>query len=138
MVDVVKTGGVYTLPPHRGTRLKIGDHVFSRRGDPDEDRIADEQDLKRLWVAARAAYHDLDRYAVLERKACFYTVHEHEEFQVRATGAAGWVISACSGHGFKLGVLMGELVARAVTGEMVAADLPDLAAGRVKHPVWPV
>ena len=73
---------------------------------------------------------------MLERRACFYTVHDHEEFQVRPFGAAGWVISACSGHGFKLGSLMGELVGRAITGEMPAADLPALAAGRVMQPPW--
>ena len=131
MIDVAASGGVYTLPPHRGTRLKIGDHVFSRSGDPDEDRIASPADLERLWPAARAAYRDLDSYTVLERKACFYTVHEHEEFQVRPIGAAGWVISACSGHGFKLGSLMGDLVARAITGEMSDAAVTALAAGRV-------
>ena len=27
-------GGTYTLPPRRGTRLKVGDHVFSRTGRP--------------------------------------------------------------------------------------------------------
>jgi sarcosine oxidase/sarcosine oxidase subunit beta len=63
-------------------------------------------------------------------------VHDEEQFQVRPTGAAGWVISACSGHGFKLGSLMGELMARAITGEMDAAALPDLAAGRVARPAW--
>jgi sarcosine oxidase/sarcosine oxidase subunit beta len=136
MLDNSPEGGVYTLPPRRGTRLKIGDHVFSRSGNPDEDRRATERDLQRLWPSARAVYRDLDAYTVLEQRACFYTVHDEEQFQVRPTGAAGWVISACSGHGFKLGSLMGELMARAITGEMDAAALPDLAAGRVARPAW--
>ena len=136
LLDRAPEGGVYILPPRRGTRLKVGDHVFSRRGDPDEDRTATAQDLERLLPAARAVFRGFDRYAVLERKACFYTVHEHEEFQVRAAGAAGYVISACSGHGFKLGALMGELVARAIVGEMAASALPELAAGRVVRPAW--
>jgi sarcosine oxidase/sarcosine oxidase subunit beta len=136
MLDQQVDGGTYTLPPRRGTRLKVGDHVFSRTGDPDGDRIATEQDLARLWPAARRTYRDLDRYSVLEPKACFYTVTEHEEFVVRPTGAAGWLISACSGHGFKLGALMGELVGRAVTGEMPAAEVTALAAGRVLAPRW--
>jgi len=123
--------GVYTLPPRQGTRLKIGDHVFSRSGNPDEDRIATEQDLARLWPAARAAYMDLDRYAVLEPKACFYTVVEAERFFVQPIGAAGWVISACSGHGFKLGALMGEAVAQAIAGERPAEGIADWAAGRL-------
>ena len=136
LLDLAPEGGVYILPPRRGTRLKVGDHVFSRRGDPDEDRTATPQDLERLLPTAAAVFRGFDRYAVLERKACFYTVHEHEEFQVRAAGAAGYVISACSGHGFKLGALMGELVARAIVGEMAASALPELAAGRVARPAW--
>ncbi len=136
MLELGAESGLYTLPPRRGTRLKIGDHVFSRTGDPDGDRVANAHDLERLWPAARAAYRDFDRYSVLEPKACFYTVTEHEEFLVHPTGAAGWLISACSGHGFKLGSLMGELVARAITGEMAAAEVAELAAGRVLHPSW--
>jgi sarcosine oxidase/sarcosine oxidase subunit beta len=136
MIDIQAQGGLYTLPPRRGTRLKVGDHVFSRTGDPDGDRIAHAGDLARLWPAARATYRDLDRYSVLEPKACFYTVTEHEEFVVNPLGAAGWLISACSGHGFKLGALMGELVGRAVAGEMPAAEVSDLAAGRVLKPRW--
>jgi len=136
LLDLQDDGGLYTLPPRRGTRLKVGDHVFSRVGDPDDDRIATARDLARLWPAAREVYRDLDRYEVLEAKACFYTVAENEEFLVRPSGAAGWLVSACSGHGFKLGALMGDLVARAVTGEMPAAEVTDLAAGRVLAPSW--
>ncbi len=134
MMDHRADGGLYTLPPRLGTRLKIGDHQFSRTGDPDEDRTATAHDLARLWPAARATYRDFDRYSVLEPKACFYTVTEHEEFLVHPTGAAGWLISACSGHGFKLGALIGELVARAIAGEMPAAEVTELAAGRVAAP----
>lgn len=136
MLELKPNGGLYTLPPRRGTRLKVGDHVFSRIGDPDGDRIAHAGDLERLWPAARAAYRDLDRYSVLEPKACFYTVTEHEEFLVHPTGAAGWLISACSGHGFKLGSLMGELVGRAIAGEMAASEVTELAGGRVTAPRW--
>ena len=136
MLDMRDDGGCYTLPPRRGTRLKIGDHLFSRRGDPDEDRIADGQDLERLWPTARETYRDLDRYSVLERKACFYTVTEHEEFLVHPIGAAGWLVSACSGHGFKLGALIGDLVARGITGEMASEQVTALAAGRVGAPPW--
>ena len=126
----VLLGGVFCLPPRRGTRLKMGDHVFSRRGDPDDDRHATEEDLERLWPAIRGAFLDVDRYRVLERKACFYTVTEDERFLVHPTGAAGWVISACSGHGFKLGALIGDGVAQAIAGERDAADIADWAAGR--------
>ena len=66
----------------------------------------------------------------------FELSRDHEEFRVEPIGAAGWVISACSGHGFKLGSLMGELVARGIAGEVPAAEVTTLAAGRNQAPAW--
>lgn len=138
LLDTDIDSGAYALPPLRGTRLKMGDHRFSRSGDPDGDRIASAQELEALYLCLRPVFCGLDRYTLLEQKACFYTVTQTEAFHVTPVGAAGLIISACSGHGFKLGSLMGELVARAICGEMAMSDLPDLAAGRVVHPRWPV
>ena len=123
-----EAGGTYTLPPRRGTRLKIGDHLFSRRGNPDDDRVARDADLARLIPALAIGFRDIDRYTVLERKACFYTVTEDERFIVRPAGDKAWVISACSGHGFKLAHSMAEAVAQALTGERPAAEIPAWAA----------
>ena len=41
-----------------------------------------------------------------------------------------WVITGCSGHGFKFGALLGLGVADAVTGARDAAALTAWAAGR--------
>jgi sarcosine oxidase/sarcosine oxidase subunit beta len=138
LLDTDIEGGAYALPPLRGTRLKMGDHRFSRTGDPDGDRIASARELEALYACLRPVFRDLDRYTLLEQTACFYTVTQDEAFHVAPVGAAGLIVSACSGHGFKLGALMGELVARALCGEMAMAGLPDLAAGRVLHPLWNV
>ncbi|MBP0617400.1 NAD(P)/FAD-dependent oxidoreductase [Jiella mangrovi] len=133
MIDLGTDSGTYTLPPKNGTRLKIGDHVFTRQGDADGDRIATEADLARLNRAARLAYKDFDRYRVLERKICFYTTTRDasEEFQVRPLGSRAWVVSACSGHGFKLGPLIGDGVAAAIAGERSHEDMVRYAAGRM-------
>jgi sarcosine oxidase/sarcosine oxidase subunit beta len=135
LLDIGGDTGTYTLPPRRGTRLKVGDHHFTRQGDPDEDRFATDADLARLWGAARLAYRDLDRYAVLERKACYYTVTDDERFVVRPHGAKGWLVSACSGHGFKLGALIGDGVAAAIAGERAPESLEPWAAGLTPRPV---
>lgn len=132
-IDLGLESGTYTLPPRPGTRLKLGDHQFTRTGDPDSDRLATDDDVARLYAAARLSYRDFDRYTVLERKACFYTVTEDEAFIAKPIGARGYVLSACSGHGFKLGPLMGEGVARVIAGERDARDLPDWAAGRSRR-----
>ncbi len=137
-IDLGRDSGTYTLPPRPGTRLKVGDHEFSRRGDPDGDRLATDEDLARLFESARQSYRDFDRYTVLERKACFYTVTEDEAFIAEAIGAKGFVLSACSGHGFKLGALMGEGVARVIAGERERSHLPHWAAGRGATPAHAV
>jgi sarcosine oxidase/sarcosine oxidase subunit beta len=129
MIDLGEESGTYTLPPRAGTRLKIGDHRFTRAGDPDGDRTGTDDDVARLLDAAARAWRGFDRYTVLERKACFYTVTEDERFILRREGARAWLCSACSGHGFKLGVLMGDAVAGAVAGERDAASLTRWAAG---------
>lgn len=129
-IDIGRDSGTYTLPPRPGTRLKVGDHEFSRSGDPDGDREGTDADVARLMTAARLAYRDFDRYTILERKACFYTVTADEAFHVRALGARATVQSACSGHGFKLAPLMGDGIARTLTGAAPAGDLAAWAAGR--------
>lgn len=131
LIDMGLASGTYTLPPRRGTRLKIGDHVFTRSGDADGDRIATGADVARLESAARQAYRGFDRYQVLERKICFYTVtrDSSERFAVRPWGAKAWVVSACSGHGFKLGPLIGDTVAAAIAGERTPEETTRRAAG---------
>ena len=129
LIDLGADSGTYTLPPRPGTRLKIGDHQFTRKGDPDEDRIGTDADVARLTEAAHRAWRDFGRYTVLERKACFYTVTKDERFLVRREGAKGWLGSACSGHGFKLGPLIGDALAASIAGERDATALPDWAAG---------
>lgn len=129
LIDLGQSSGTYTLPPRPGTRLKVGDHEFTRRGDADGDRIATRDDVARLEAAAHLAYRGFGRYAVLERKVCFYTVTHDERFVVEPWGAKALVVSACSGHGFKLGALTGEIAAASVAGEMAPAEATRWAAG---------
>lgn len=134
MADLGAESSCYILPPRRGTRLKFGDHVFTRRGNADEDRTATDLDVTRLTRVLKRVVKDFDRYQVLERKACFYTVTDDEHFIQQAVGAKGWIISACSGHGFKLGALTGELAAQAISGERTAEEVTTIAAGLVLEP----
>ena len=131
LIDLGLHSGTYTLPPRRSTRLKVGDHVFTRAGDADGDRVATAADVERLESAARLSYRAFDRYQVLEKKICFYTVTRDasERFAVRPWGNRAWVVSACSGHGFKLGPLVGDTVAGAIAGERGAEEAMRLLAG---------
>mgnify|MGYP000609652086 CR=1 FL=1 len=112
--------GTYVLPPRPGTRLKIGDHRFTRTGEPDMPRLASEAEVARLLDACRTGYTDFDDYMILERKACYYTVTEDESFVFTEAGPKCTVMSACSGHGFKLAPQSARIVA-----DMVSAALAD-------------
>jgi sarcosine oxidase/sarcosine oxidase subunit beta len=129
LLDIGLASGTYALPPRAGTRLKIGDHEFTRKGHPDDDRYGTDEDVARLNIAARLAWTDFDRYTILEKKVCYYTVTHDEGFLVRQQGAKTWLCSACSGHGFKMGPLMGDAIAAAIAGERDPAKLPAWAAG---------
>lgn len=130
LVDSGGGHGAYVLPPRGGTRLKIGDHVFTRRGSGSDDRIATEVDIAPVAAAAESMFARFADYRILERKVCYYTVTDDERFVVEPIGKAGWVVSACSGHGFKLGPLIGTGLAETLVGERSGAGLTEWAAGR--------
>lgn len=130
IVDMGITHGTYVLPPKGGTRLKIGDHVFTRRGTGSDDRVATDADVEPVIAAARESFVDFDDYGILEAKVCYYTVTADERFVVEPIGPAGWLLSACSGHGFKLGPLIASGLADALVGQRPAAKIPAWAAGK--------
>jgi len=129
VVDMGTEYGAYVLPPREGTRLKIGDHVFTRRGHGSDDRVASEADVKPVLAALNRAFRDAADYKILERRVCYDTVTDDERFIVEPIGGAGWVVSACSGHGFKLGVTVGDTLARALVGEISGAAATRYLAG---------
>ena len=129
LVDSGGKHGAYILPPRNGTRLKIGDHVFTRRGTGSDDRIASELDIAPVRAAARSIFPRFDDYRILERKVCYYTVTDDESFVVEPIGPAGWVLSACSGHGFKLAPLIASGLADVLTGSRPSESFPQWAAG---------
>jgi len=123
-------GGLYTMPPRYGMRFKVGDHRFSRDGDPDGGRIPTESEIERVRMLFAEGFRMPERYRMLEAKACFYTVTDDEAFIVEPLGARAHYVSACSGHGFKLAPLIADRLAAAVNGELSNAALSAYCAAR--------
>lgn len=122
--------GFYLVPPVGGADIKVGDHHFSLQGQPDVDREPTEAETLAVFARARRALRDFERYQVMLSRTCFYTVEPSERFIVEQAGRA-WIVSACSGHGFKFGPLTGLAVADGVAGRRPAHDISVWAAGEM-------
>jgi len=132
VLDIGADAGFYAVPPRGGLGLKVGDHRFSLRGDPDRDRAATEQEAEAIARACAHRFRDFPRYRKLEAKTCFYDVSEGERFLVEPLGERAWVLSGFSGHGFKFGALIGERVADAIADRIGAHALTQWAAGQAE------
>lgn len=128
-----KTGdvGLYLVPPAEGRGMKIGDHEFSRTGDPASGREASEDEMRPLLERCRGLLRGFEHWRINRLKVCFYSVTDDERFVVEKQGAHGWAMSPCSGHGFKFGALMGLELARTIAQEREAAAHSSWAAGLV-------
>jgi glycine/D-amino acid oxidase-like deaminating enzyme len=131
VLDIGPESGFYLVPPVFGTELKIGDHRFTRSGDPDGPREAGESEIRAVVELCRARLRGFARYRVSGAKVCFYTVEEDERFVLEPQGAA-WILSACSGHGFKFGPLLGLRLAEVITKGGDAGALTRWAAGEAR------
>ena len=129
VLDLDLTSGFYLIPPVAGFPLKLGDHRFTLRGDPDRDRDATAADIAAILAVCRARLREFDRFALGEARTCFYDVEPKERFIVEPVGKHGWAMSGFSGHGFKVGALLGETLAAAITGERDPAAVARYAAG---------
>jgi glycine/D-amino acid oxidase-like deaminating enzyme len=131
VLEIGAEAGFYLVPPVPGTGLKVGDHRFSLVGDPDGPRVASREEADALVARCRGRIRDLPRYRITEARVCFYTVEPEERFLVEPLGRAGWVVSACSGHAFKFGTVIGLRLAEAISGRLEAAALTRWASGEL-------
>jgi len=130
VLDLSHEVGLYLVPPRDGRGLKVGDHEFSRTGDPDGPREATPEEMLPLLDRCRQLLRGFDRWRIDRPKVCFYTVTDDERFVVEKQGAKGWAMSPCSGHGFKFGALMGLELARTIVSGRDPAVHASWAAGR--------
>jgi glycine/D-amino acid oxidase-like deaminating enzyme len=129
VLEIGLEAGFYLVPPVPGAGLKVGDHRFSLSGDPDAPRVATAQEAEAVVARCRGRIRELERYRSVSAKVCFYTVEPAERFVVEPLGRAGWVVSACSGHGFKFGSVIGLRLAEAIAGRGDVAALSRWARG---------
>jgi glycine/D-amino acid oxidase-like deaminating enzyme len=123
-------------PDGRATGLKIGDHSFSRTGHPERDRDVVKAETLAQLELCRRRLRNFAQYRVEETKTCFYTVtiDDSEEFIARPLGQAAWLLSCCSGHGFKFGAAIGEGFAALIDGRIAPQAFSRWVAGATDVP----
>ncbi len=130
VLDIHGEGGIYVVPPVADTPLKVGDHSFSRKGYPDDDREPTAAEIDGLFEACRSRFVDLDQYKITGAKTCFYTVAAEERFLLEQRDKMV-LMNGFSGHGFKFGPLMGHLAAAVATKNADPESIRSLAAGEI-------
>lgn len=134
LLDLAAEGGFYLVPPVAGTPAKIGDHRFTLRGDPEDDRAATPAEAEAILALARHRLRDLPQCRVLAARACYYEVEPRERILLEPLGPRAWVLTGTSGHGFKFGPVLGLGFARAMAAPALQAALPAWAAGEAPPP----
>lgn len=122
----------YGFPLQGPGWLKVGLHTFGEEVDPnagyapDEREVAAVRDFLRAVIPAAADA----RLALVDR--CMYDVTPDEDFILdRHPDGAGIVIgSGFSGHGFKFGILIGDLLAALALDEPPAVPLDRFRLSR--------
>jgi sarcosine oxidase len=120
--------------PDLGHGMKAAQHHCGVRCDVDTvDRDVSEKDEE-------VVRQFLDRHVpaasgrLLHARTCLYTNTPDQHFLVDQHPASSrvWVVSPCSGHGFKFSSVIGERVAEWVMGGVVPSDLTPFGIGRLQ------
>lgn len=103
---------VYGLPTPRSDLYKLALHHGGARVDPNAELGADPAAVDQLRVAASSWLPD---YEFVEVDVCLYDNTPSEDFIIKRVDD---VVIGCgtSGHGFKFGPLLGEMLAELVVG----------------------
>jgi len=118
----------WSIPPIAGTRLKLAAAHLTRPGDPDDNGPLTHAEAREVLAAYEKVLVGIDRYTVADSWACCYTLAPDWRFVVEPIGRT-WLVSACSGHGFKMGALIGREVAAAIAGAAEPESLTRWASG---------
>ncbi|MBC8137419.1 MAG: N-methyl-L-tryptophan oxidase [Fibrella sp.] len=109
--------------------IKLASHIAGDMVDPDADRREPEANIvvEAAAIAARR-FPDVSDQASFTQ-VCLYTNTVSEDFVMDYAPDLPnvYLVSGCSGHGFKFTVLLGKIAADRVTGGMYGRDLSRFA-----------
>jgi monomeric sarcosine oxidase len=103
----------YGFPLQGPGWLKVASHVFGATHDPNVPQQIDADEVERVRAWAREVIPEAGDAPVVATDLCMYDLVADEDFILDRHPASPHVIvgSGFSGHGFKFGVLIGEVLA---------------------------
>ncbi|MGH9869156.1 MAG: NAD(P)/FAD-dependent oxidoreductase [Candidatus Polarisedimenticolia bacterium] len=119
----------YGLPAMNGKGFKLHPDLPGRRVDPTTmDRRTSPACLRMARAALRRRFPDLRDAPVVETRVCQYesTADDHMFFDRHPRLADVWIVGGGSGHCFKHGPVIGEMVAEAIHRDTPEAIPPEL------------
>jgi sarcosine oxidase len=125
-------GDVYGFPTLDGASVKVGRHHDGDFTDPDHiKRQVDDKDLDPLRLMAATYLRGVSGH-VRRTLTCMYTNTPDHDFVIdfAPNDRRVVVISACSGHGFKFGPIIGDIAADLVLEGGTNRDISHFAAAR--------
>jgi monomeric sarcosine oxidase len=124
----------YGFPLSGDGWLKVATHTFGATQDPNapQEIIAEEVERVRAWV--RRSIPEASEAPVVATDTCMYDLAPDEDFILDRHPASPHIIvaSGFSGHGFKFGPLIGELLAALALDEAPVVPLNRFALARFR------
>lgn len=125
-------GDVYGFPTLDGSSVKVGKHHEGEYTDPDHiRRQVDDRDLDPLRLMAATYLRGVSGH-VRRTVTCMYSNTPDHDFVIdfAPDEPRMLVISACSGHGFKFGAVIGDIAVDLVTDGKTSRDISRFSAAR--------
>ncbi len=130
-------GDLYGFPIHRGCNgwVKATSHEFGIPIDPDEVTSPDELVISGITRQLRELLPALNNAELVHIDSCMYDVTPDEDFILDRLPSDPRVIFATglSGHGFKFGLLLGELLSSMVCDTQPPVPLDRFRLSRFAH-----
>ena len=125
----------FIAPPFGSAEeIKMVEHRLSLSGHPDDDRTITPEEAKSVFELCAPYLVAPEDYAVKAAHAAYYTVESRKRLIVEPLAPRAWVMTGDSGHGFKFGPLLGEMIADTLDETISPQEIVAWAAGQADHP----
>ena len=130
-------GDIYGFPIHQGCNgwVKATSHAFGTPTDPDHVTHQDDLAIDTISTQIRELLPELKHAQIAHVDSCMYDVTPDEDFILDRLPSDPRVIFATglSGHGFKFGLLLGELLSSLVCNTEPAVPLDRFRISRFAY-----